>query len=100
MSASEASNAVSVANVPPEIREQLSTWLDQQEEAPPTSNHGLLDGNSILSKAVEENGIITVESIKIALSQMNLNMDAEVFAEQACAEGELLQDGPNRWKRA
>ena len=43
---------------------------------------------------------IIVESIKIGLSQMNLNMDAEVFAEQACAEGELLQDGPNRWKRA
>ena len=100
MSASEASNAVSVANVPPEIREQLSTWLDQQEGASSTPNHGPVDGDSILSKAEDENGIITVESIKIALSQMNLNMDAEVFAEQACAEGELLQDGPNRWKRA
>ena len=99
MNASEASNAVSVANVPPEIREQLSTWLDQQEEAQPTSNHGPVDGNSILSRAADDNGIVTVESIKIALSQMNLSMDAEVFAERACAEGELLQDGPNRWKR-
>ena len=100
MSASEASNAVSAANVPPEIREQLSTWLDQQEVATPTTNHGPVDGDSILSKAADENGIVTVESIKIALGQLNLDMDAEVFAEQACAEGELLQDGPNRWKRA
>ena len=100
MNASEASNAVSVANVPPEIREQLSTWLDQQEEASPTSNQGPVDGDSILSKATDVNGIVTVESIKMALGQMNLNMDAEVFAERACAEGELLQDGPNRWKRA
>jgi len=100
MNASEASNAVSVANVPPEIREQLSTWLDQQEEASPTSNQGPVDGDSILSKATDVNGIVTVESIKMALGQMNLNIDAEVFAERACAEGELLQDGPNRWKRA
>ncbi len=100
MGASEASNAVSVANVPPEIREQLSTWLDQQDETSPVTNHGPLDGDSILSKAADENGIVTVDSIKIALSQMKLDMDAEIFAERACAEGELLQDGPNRWKRA
>ena len=99
MNASEASNAVSVANVPPEIREQLSTWLDEQEVASPTLNHGAVDGHSILAKATDDNGIVTIESLKIALSQLNLGIDPEIFAEQACAEGELLQDGLNRWKR-
>ena len=100
MNASEASNAVSVANVPPEIREQLSTWLDQQEVASPTLNQGAVDGHSILAKATDDNGIVTIESLKIALSQSNLGIDPGIFAEQACAEGELLQDGLNRWKRA
>ena len=97
MSASEASNAVSVANVPPEIREQLSTWLDQQEEASPILNHDAVDGHSILAKATDENGIVTIESLKIALGQLNLDLDPEIFVEHACAEGELLQDGLNRW---
>jgi LSD1 subclass zinc finger protein len=100
MSASEASNAVSVANVPPEIRNQLSSWLDEQEHMAPKSNTGSIDGRSILSEAVDENGLVTIDSLQIVLKKANLAIDAEAFAERACAEGELLQDGPNRWKCA
>jgi len=100
MNASEASNAVSVANVPPEIRDQLSSWLDGQEKVTSMSDSGSIDGRSILSQAADENGLITIDSLQIILSKANLKMGAEAFAERACAEGELLQDGPNRWKRA
>ena len=100
MNASEASNAVSVANVPPEIRDQLSNWLGQQEMLNPAVNHGTIDGHTILAKASDEDGIVTLESLTMVLSQMNIDIDPEIFAEQASTEGELLQDGPNRWKRA
>ena len=100
MNASEASNAVSVANVPPEIRDQLSSWLDEQEQVTSMSDSGSIDGRSILSQAADENGFITIDSLQIILTKANLKMGAEAFAERACAEGELLQDGPNRWKRA
>ena len=100
MNASEASNAVSVANVPPEIRDQLSSWLDEQEQVTSMSDSGSIDGRSILSQATDENGFITIDSLQIILTKANLKMGAEAFAERACAEGELLQDGPNRWKRA
>ena len=100
MNASEASNAVSVANVPPEIRDQLSSWLDEQEQVTSMSDSGSIDGRSILSQAADENGFITIDSLQIILTKANLKMGAEAFVERACAEGELLQDGPNRWKRA
>jgi hypothetical protein len=64
------------------------------------ANSEPLDGHSILSKAADENGIVTIESLEKVLVGMNPKLNAESFAEQACAEGELLQDGPNRWKRA
>ena len=100
MNASEASNAVSVANVPPEIRDQLSSWLDEQEQVTSMSDSGSIDGRSILSQAADENGLITIDSLQIVLRKTNFKMGAEAFAERACAEGELLQDGHNRWKRA
>ena len=99
-SANEASNAVSAANVPPEIREQLSSWLNDQKVTQQMANSEPLDGHSILSKATDENGIVTIESLEKVLEDANSKINAESFAEQACAEGELLQDGPNRWKRA
>jgi hypothetical protein len=100
MSANEASNAVSVANIPPEIRNQLSTWLDEQENHAPASDLGSVDGRSILSEAADENGLITIDSLQIVLEKVNLKIDAEAFAERACAEGELLQHGLDRWKCA
>ncbi|MDP6845161.1 MAG: hypothetical protein QF722_06395 [Candidatus Thalassarchaeaceae archaeon] len=99
-SANEASSAVSAANVPPEIRDQLSSWLNDQDNIQSMANSEPLDGHSILSKAADENGIVTIESLENVLVGMNPKLNAESFAEQACAEGELLQDGPNRWKRA
>ena len=100
MNANEAGDAVSASNVPAEIREQLSNRL--KEQVPPKSpqHNESIDGHSILSLAADEDGIVTIESLKQVLGTVNFPMDAESFAEQACAEGELLRDGPDRWKRA
>ena len=98
MNASEASDAVSVANVPPEIRDQLSTWLNKQNQTPAMASSGPVDGQYILTTAADGSGVVTLESLQIVLRKVNSNIGAEVFAEHACAEGELLRDGPNRWK--
>ena len=100
MNANEASDAVSVANVPPEIRDQLRTWMQNERQSHPTSQSDPIDGPTILSMATNEDGFITLDSLKMALSVLNLPIDAESFAEQASAEGELLRVTPNRWKRA
>ena len=100
LSANEASKAVSVANVPPEIRDQLSTWMDQQPQLFDGGPETPVDGVTILAEAEDESGIITLDSLSKALLSAGLNVDAEGFAEQACAEGELMHVGPNCWKRA
>jgi len=100
MNANEASDAVSASNVPPEIRELLSNRLKEQAPSKSRQQNEPIDGNTILSLASDEEGIVTLESLKRVLFSMNLPMDAESFAEQACAEGELLRNGPNLWKRA
>ena len=98
MDAKEASDAVSVANIPPEIRQQLATWIQKQPRdiSVPES----VDGYTILSRASDEDGFITIDSLKKALSVLNSTLDAEAFAEEASAEGELLRVAPNCWKRA
>ena len=80
MNASEASNAVSVANVPPEIRDQLSSWLDEQEQVTSMSDSGSIDGRSILSQAADENGFITIDSLQIILTKANLKSFPFAFA--------------------
>ena len=100
LSASEASKAVSLANVPPEIRDQLSTWMGQQPQLFDAGPETPVDGVTILAEAEDESGIITLDSLSKALLSAGLNVDAEGFAEQACAEGELMHVGPNCWKRA
>ena len=98
MDANEASDAVSVANVPPEIRHQLAAWIKKQPRDTPGSES--VDGYTILSRASDEDGLITLDSLKKALSALNSPLDAEAFAEEASAEGELLRVAPNCWKRA
>tara|TARA_B100001750_G_scaffold246616_1_gene269479 strand:+ start:2864 stop:3286 length:423 start_codon:yes stop_codon:yes gene_type:complete len=95
--ANEARDAVSLANVPPEIREQLATWMQKQPKM--TSESEPVDGHTILSLAADEDGFITLESLKQALSSLNSSIDAEAFAEEASAEGELIQVDSNRWER-
>ena len=97
MDANEASDAVSLANVPSEIRDQLATWMQKQPKIIPESDS--VDGNTILSKATDDDGFITLESLKEALSALNSPIDAEAFAEEASAEGELIRVDSNRWKR-
>ena len=86
-----------MANVPPEIREQLATWMQKQPKM--TSESEPVDGHTILSLATDEDGFITLESLKQALSSLNSPIDAEAFAEEASAEGELIQVDSNRWER-
>ena len=100
LNANDAGDAVSASNVPTEIREQLSNLLKEQTPSKSGQQNEPIDGHNILSLASDEQGIVTLDSLKKILTSMNLPMDAESFAEQACAEGELLRDGPNRWKRA
>jgi len=97
MDASEASDAVSLANVPSEIRDQLANWIQKQPRD--ISESEPVDGFTILSHAIDEDGFITLESLKKALSALNSPIDAEAFAEEASAEGELLRVDSNRWKR-
>ena len=97
MDANEASDAVSLANVPSEIRDQLATWMQKQPKM--LSESDPVDGNTILSKATDDDGFITLESLKKALSALNSPIDAEAFAEEASAEGELIRVDSNRWKR-
>ena len=97
MDANEASDAVSLANVPSEIRDQLATWMQKQPKI--ISESDSVDGNAILSKATDDDGFITLESLKEALSALNSPIDAEAFAEEASAEGELIRVDSNRWKR-
>ena len=97
MDANEASDAVSLANVPSEIRDQLATWMQKQPKM--ISESDPVDGNTILSKATDDDGFITLESLKKALSALNSPIDAEAFAEEASAEGELIRVDSNRWKR-
>ena len=99
MSANEASDAVALGNVPPEIREQLKDWMQKEAPPPSASSSVPVDGNTILSKATDDAGFITVESLKKALSALNSSIDAEAFAETASAEGELIRVDSNRWKR-
>ena len=99
MSANEASDAVALGNVPPEIREQLKDWMQTEDPSPSASSSAPVDGNTILSKATDDDGFITVESLKKALSALNSSIDAEAFAETASAEGELIRVDSNRWKR-
>jgi len=97
-SAEEARDAVSLANVPPEIRGDLLTWLakEKRRQAPaPVSD---VDGGSVLAAAADDNGEMSLESVEISLLNHNSHIDAEAFIEQACAEGELLRVGDNRWK--
>jgi hypothetical protein len=100
MSANDASDAVSVANVPSEIRDQLATWLENEKSSQPKQEILPTDGQTVLTYAMDDDGIITLESLEKALKALNSSMEAEHFAEQACAEGELLQAGVNCWKRA
>ena len=50
--------------------------------------------------AENEDGIITVESLRKALFSAGYDIDAEGFAERASAEGELMRVGTDCWKRA
>ena len=97
MDANDASDAVSLANVPPEIRDQLAGWMKKQPKT--TDDTEPVDGYTILSLATDDAGFITLESLKQALSSLNSSIDAEVFAEEASAEGELIRVDSNRWKR-
>ncbi len=89
-----------MANVPPEIRDQLSTWMEQQPQLFDAGPEVPVDGVTILADAEDESGLITLDSLQKALISAGLNFDAEGFASQACAEGELMHVGPNCWKRA
>ncbi len=100
LNAKDASKAVSLANVPPEIRTQLSSWMDQQPQVFDSTEESSLDGSGILAEAENEDGLISLESLRKALFSAGVNIDAEGFAERASAEGELMQVGPNCWKRA
>ena len=99
LNAKEASKAVSLANVPAEIRDQLSTWMHQQPQLFDSSRDTPVDGSTILALAEDESGLITLESLDKALVFAGVNIDAEGFAERASAEGELMNIGPNCWKR-
>ena len=70
-----------------------------QKQPRDTSESEPVDGYTILSRAADEDGIITLDSLMKALSSLNSPLDAEAFAEEASAEGELLRVGVNRWKR-
>jgi predicted nucleic acid-binding Zn-ribbon protein len=97
-SAEEARDAVSLANVPAEIRDDLQTWQgkEKRRQAPvPVSD---VDGGSVLATAADDNGELNLESVEISLLKHNSHIDAEAFIEQACAEGELLRAGENLWK--
>ena len=97
-SAEEARDAVSLANVPPEIRGDLQIWQakEKRHQAPvPVSD---VDGGSVLATAADDNGELNLESVEISLLNHNSHIDAEAFIEQACADGEWLRAGPNRWK--
>ena len=64
LSANEASKAVSVANVPPEIRDQLSTWMEQQPQLFDAGPEVPVDGVTILAEAEDESGLITPDSLQ------------------------------------
>ena len=100
LNATDASNAVSLANVPPEIRDQLSTLMNQQTQPFHSNSDNPPDGTSILVAAENKDGIITLESLRKALFSAGYDIDAEGFAEQASAEGELMRVGTDCWKRA
>ena len=100
LNANDASKAVSLANVPPEIRDQLSTMIDQQPHFLQSRKEMLVDGPAILAQAEDESGLITIESLRKTLFSLGMSIDAEGFAELASAEGELMYVGPNCWKRA
>ena len=100
LNASDASDAVSLANVPPEIRDQLSNWMNQQSQVNHSNSVSPSDGSSILTSAENEDGIITLESLRKALFSAGFDIDAEGFAERASAEGELMRVGADCWKRA
>lgn len=96
--ASNARDAVALANTPPEIRNQLAGWMakEKQREAPvPVQS---IDGDSVLAQAADEEGICTLAAIELAIAQHNSVMDAESFIESACAQGELLRLPDGRWR--
>ena len=99
LKASDARDAVSMSNVPLEIRGELSAWMAKEKlrDAPiPVQS---IDGARVLLDASDENRIVTLEMIEIAISNQNSVMDAESFIEQACAEGQLLRLADGTWQR-
>jgi len=94
-----ARDAISMANVPPEIRDQLAQMIESKKSKQFRKSRSV-DGPSVLAIATDADGIITIDSIQAALDELNSNMDAEDFAMGASAEGQLIMLAPNVWKRA
>ena len=98
--AAEAKKAISLLNTPPEIRNQLEEWIEKNESIdfrPMKSKN--VDGSSVLDMAENENGVVTLESLEIALKSLQSEISAEDFADNACAAGELMMTGNGIWQR-
>tara|TARA_Y100000994_G_scaffold77880_1_gene64323 strand:+ start:5276 stop:5500 length:225 start_codon:yes stop_codon:yes gene_type:complete len=74
--------------------------MNQQSQVNHSNSVSPSDGSSILTSAENEDGIITLESLRKALFSAGFDIDAEGFAERASAEGELMRVGADCWKRA
>tara|TARA_B100000579_G_C22432130_1_gene665808 strand:- start:81 stop:305 length:225 start_codon:yes stop_codon:yes gene_type:complete len=74
--------------------------MNQQAQPIHSNSDNPPDGTSILVAAENEDGIITLESLRKALLSAGYDIDAEGFAERASAEGELMRVGTDCWKRA
>ena len=95
-----AKKAISLLNTPPEIRDQLEKWVEKNEHLDfrPIKSQNV-DGNKVLEMAVNEDGIVSIESIQTILNSLRSAISAEDFVENACAAGELMICGDGIWQR-
>jgi hypothetical protein len=95
----DAQQAIALANIPLEIRAELTKSMSNSRHKEQKSKRINADDLPvILRAAADENGELDVDSLQVQLSIAGIVMDGEVFADEAAVAGILLNIGAGRWR--
>lgn len=95
----DAQGAISNANIPQEIRSELTKKMGDSRKREKRSKRIRVDElPALLQAAADEAGELDVDSLRIQMAIAGMGDDAETFAEDASTAGILLNIGPGRWR--
>ncbi len=95
----DAQDAISNANIPQEIRSELTKLMSDSRKREKTSKRISVDDlPALLRAAADEAGELDIDSLRIQLAVAGSGNDAETFAEDAAIAGILLNIGAGRWR--